>query len=249
MMRMQTWEDAQARRAPLIRSTFRGFLTIFFDSPDTRPVSPQGTRLAAPQGFLIEQDPGWVLNTHFHLQHQFQVIVHGSGTMGRQPIETMSIHYAAAETAYGPITAGDDGLWYFSLRAIHDPGSWHMPESRSKMRPGLKKRHMMAPVELTHGDVQDAVDEILPLQDDGLAAWMLRVAPERRLQVPPDESGVGRFYVVGSGEVKVGATELRRLSLLYVSADEPPLTLEAGPNGAQVLALQFPSGTLEAGQP
>jgi hypothetical protein len=257
---MQSPQQAMARRAPLMTATFRGYKTIFFESPESLPLSPQG--------FLIEQEPGWVLNTHFHLQHQFQVVVHGGGSVGRDPVDTISVHYASPEAGYGPVVAGPDGLWYFTLRAVHDTGSWHLPLHRAKMRMGLKKRHAMAHVRVSStagAGLQQAaaqpiarlgiaspnkparqplIEPLIGPEPDALAAWMLRVPPSQRLVPPADESGVGRFYIVGRGALQIGEAQFGALSLLFVSADETGFAIQAAAQGAEVVAVQFPTGTL-----
>lgn len=227
-----TWEEARVRRQPLRTETFQGYKTIFFESPGSNELSPQG--------FLVEQDPGWTLNTHFHLQHQFQVVAHGDGTLGRNALSRMSVHYASPEAGYGPIVAGPDGLWYFTLRAMHDVGSWHLPKWREKLRRGLRKRHAMGHVEAITTCHELSMREVIPMDDTGLGAWMLQIPPGAHTHAPVDEGGVGRFYVVGNGAVTLNGRALQRLSLAFVSADEAPPVLEAGPDGVQLLLLQFP---------
>jgi hypothetical protein len=45
----------------------------------------------APQAFLVEQDPGTVIEPHFHLENEFQVMVGGSGSLGRHVVEPVSL--------------------------------------------------------------------------------------------------------------------------------------------------------------
>src|ERR1700704_1597605 len=96
----------------------------------------------APQASLVEQDPGTVMEPHFHLENEFQVMVGGSGSLGRHAVEPVAVHYAGAHTGYGPITAGGEGLAYFTLRARMDSGAQFLPGARDKMQ-RVPKRHLL----------------------------------------------------------------------------------------------------------
>src|SRR5262245_26229336 len=90
---------------------------------------------SGPQAYLVEQGPNSLTGIHFHSQHQFQVIVAGSGTLGRRVVEPYMVHYAAGHTGYGPIKAGADGLSYLTLRAIPDfEAPYYLPDMRAQMK-------------------------------------------------------------------------------------------------------------------
>src|SRR5947209_4589797 len=109
MIRTGTFERARAERRHHILPNGTGFWrTGLITSPAQERVSPQA--------FLVEQDPDSVIEPHFHLENEFQVMVAGSGSLGRHPVEPVSVHYAGAHTGYGPIASGSDGLSYFTLR-------------------------------------------------------------------------------------------------------------------------------------
>jgi quercetin dioxygenase-like cupin family protein len=190
----------------------------------------------APQAFLVEQDPGSVILPHFHERDQFQVVVDGSGSLGRHEVRPISVHYASRHTGYGPITAGPDGLWYFSLRALTDPGARFLPEEREKLERGPKLNLLADPV--TQGDAR--LEEVIAPRPDGIAAWMLRLAPGARLE-PPAHAGGPRYYVVVSGEMLVDAALLPRLATVFVSAGETRFKASAGGAGLEALALQYPA--------
>jgi hypothetical protein len=72
----------------------------------------------SPLAFMVAQRANWVLRTHFHDQHQFQMVARGSGTLGKHALAPFADHYTSPESAYGPIIAGPEGLAYFTLRAV-----------------------------------------------------------------------------------------------------------------------------------
>lgn len=51
--------------------------------------------------------------------------------------------------------------------------------------------------------------------------------------------GMGQFYLVCAGSVMAGGKTLPERSVIRIEPGEPTLTLQAGAEGAQVLALQF----------
>lgn len=89
--------------------------------------SGQDPRLS-PTVFLVEQPANTTLKTHFHGENQFQVFVRGSGSIGRETISPMTVHYAGAYTGYGPLLSGPEGLFYFTIRAVFRPA----PRARSR---------------------------------------------------------------------------------------------------------------------
>ncbi|HYF07793.1 MAG TPA: hypothetical protein VD970_09230, partial [Acetobacteraceae bacterium] len=100
-----------------------------------------------PQAFLVEQEPGAIVHPHFHFVDQFQVAVDGGGLLGRHPIAPVTVHFAGACTAYGPITPGEAGLKYFTLRASADgTGAQFLPASRGRMRPTAKRHRLTPPI-------------------------------------------------------------------------------------------------------
>src|SRR4051812_16069711 len=82
---------------------FQGFRPAFI-------ATPRG------QGVLVGKDPHFQLSPHYPLQHQSRGVVEGRGTLGKHAIEPFASHYASAESGYGPIVAGPEGLSYFTLR-------------------------------------------------------------------------------------------------------------------------------------
>ena len=198
-----------------------------------------------PQGFLVEQPPGSVTPPHFHETDQFQVFVGGSGQMGKQSADPVAVHYAGGHTPYGPIAAGDDGVQYFTLRRRWDPGAKYMPKSRDLLRPIPRRHRLSETIALTNGgsdrlDAAAGLQTIMPLEDDGLAAYLLRLGANETSDAPDPAGGGGQYHVVVGGSMVDGDQALPRLSCHFVTADEAAVSVTAGPEGLDLLVLQFP---------
>lgn len=202
-----------------------------------------------PMAFLVEQDPGSTANAHFHQQDQFQLVVNGKGTLGLHEIAPITVHFTAAHTAYGPIRASTtEGVWYFTLRNGFDPGARFMAmrENRTILRqvPGRRHREAVAgPLPLRAIlDEPPGMERLLGPEPDGMAAWRYRLAPRERLVAPDPAWGRGQYWVVINGSMVREDEVLGRLSCAFVYPDEAPLTAAAGPEGLDVVAMQFPRG-------
>src|SRR4051794_7212480 len=62
-----------------------------------------------PMAYLVEQTPNSVTRAHFHRADQFQLFVAGGGQIEGKPVQPVTLHFAAAYSAYGPILAGPEG--------------------------------------------------------------------------------------------------------------------------------------------
>lgn len=225
----------------------KGSNSVDPNAPNTNEyVEPAPGEVRLPQAFLVEQDPRAIVHPHFHFVDQFQVVVDGEGTIGKRAITPIMAHFASGCTAYGPIIPGAQGLKYFTLRAsADDTGAQFLPAARSKMRKDWPKRYVLAdPVlpsspEALRARREPAVDVVLQ-EPDGLAILMLRIPPGGQLAAPDPATGAGQSMVVAAGSILHRGKVLDRLSALFVTADEPPLTARAGPDGAELLVLQYP---------
>jgi hypothetical protein len=189
-----------------------------------------------PHAFLVEQTPNGTVGAHFHFNRQFQVVVRGSGTLGRHPVEVGSVHYAAAETGYGPIVAGDEGLAYLTLRQVTEGGIHYLPESANLMHHGLKRRQTTS--EPPHRG--EGIGCLIPADETHLAAWTVELAPGQVLEPPPHDEPCDRYHVVIRGAASAPGRALAQASVLWTGAGEALPEVTAGPEGAQVLVLQFP---------
>ncbi len=245
MVNLQTWEQARSVRKAFRKETFEGHIT---DMLATHLV-----RQAGEQAFLVEQNANWVTPPHYHLEHQFQVITAGYGTIGRHEVAPMCVHYAAPQTGYGPIVAGQQGVSYLTLRMSGDTSAWylHQPGSRERMQPGLKReqKHGAPKSRLSAQALASltcsAVEILIEPRADGLAAHLVRIAPGQQQTLLAEYPYGGRYYVITQGSIILAEANAQALSVAFASADER-LTLQAGTGGAEVLVLQFPVQALTA---
>ena len=224
----------------MAKQTFVGTVTDLI-IPDASTPAPR------PQAFLVEQSANWTLPTHFHQEHQFQVFVAGGGTIGRNAVERLAVHYASPHTGYGPLVSGDQGISYFTLRAVGDTGAWYLPEQRENLLLRIKKQQAHAvPASYVSAAqlkalAQPVQEPLIAPEASGLAAWLVRLPPGRSATAPLlAEAGGGRFYVVTQGSLLNAGEELPALATVFVSSDEA-VELQAGGDGVEVLVLQFPA--------
>lgn len=221
---------------------FRGTTDFMIESdPTLRP---------APQAYLVHQQPGWTLQTHFHLEEQFQVVLGGSGLLGPHSLAPICIHYASREAGYGPLVAGPRGLDYLTLRCAGDLSVWYLPEQREKMRRNLRKhQETVGPVAVSTPEQLASrsgvsIELLIPPEESGLAGWVLRLGPDAEIEAPVHQNGGGRYYVVISGTL-LHETTLSTPACIFASREEAPLSLCAGCGGLEILLLQFPVRALE----
>jgi hypothetical protein len=195
-----------------------------------------------PMAFLVEQDPGSTASAHYHQQDQFQLVVGGYGTMGLHEIRPVTVHFAGAHTAYGPIKASpDEGVWYFTLRNGFDPGArfMTMPENRIALRTVANRKHresVAGPLPIPTA----ATETLLGPDPDGMTAWRYNLAPGQPVIGPDAGTGRGQYWVVTAGCLTHNAENLPKMSCAFVYPDDPAFQAAAGPDGAELIAMQFP---------
>lgn len=198
------------------------------------------------QAFMVEMGPGSEpLRTHFHVVDQFQIVVHGSGTVGRHRVARGSVHYADRYTPYGPLTAGAAGLSYVTLRAVSDTGAYYMPDRRSDLGAGLAARADGVPDRrnLTFDlAVEPAATAQLRRDADGLRIEVATAAAGESAAFDPT-GGAGAFAVVLDGAIVHGDAELAAGALRWAPPDAAtPFTFTASDAGpVRVAMLQFPA--------
>ncbi|HYF52676.1 MAG TPA: hypothetical protein VEA41_00265 [Salinarimonas sp.] len=205
--------------------------------------SGQGPGLS-PTAFLVEQGPRSVLPTHFHRENEYQVVVQGGGKFGAHPVHAVTVHYAGAYTGYGPIVAGDDGLMYFTIRAVFEQGAVFLPSGREQMVRGPKrqlhsKSFFPKRAEELAALSQTSVRELFEPQADGIAATVIALPPDGQALAPPPSGGAGQFLMVLAGSLLQDTHRLTEWEMIFVSPEEPAHTLRAGPAGAEVLSLKL----------
>ena len=225
--------DARAAREKNRRPAREGWNTLFlgvnrYHRKEGDP-TPDPTAIY-PVAFLVEKDPGAVIHPHFHVTEQFQVVVGGSCTFGVHEVDGVAVHYTGPYSSYGPITAKEKGLAFFTLRNGFDPGAQYMPERRLSMREGRKVwQHREATCEvpgvMSEADLSrltsPATDNVLAQEQDGVGAWRHRLPPGASLTGPDPASGGGQFWLVLSGSLKVtDPAPLSPKSCVFISPDE-----------------------------
>ena len=212
------------------------------------PNAPVGT---APQIFLDEIMPDQSITPHFHQVDQFTILVGGSGSVGRNPLNFVSLYYTDRYVAYGPLKSGPCGMALFTVRPKADPGGvhLHMP-GYEKFRQPWRKRFLFGNVVLSVDPVLQARNESAmehlfeeKHRDDGLDAAVIRLGGNGSLQGPDPATTNGQTYIVLNGTLQQDGQDLPKWSLLYVGPGEAPLTLTAGQTGAEVLLVAFPKET------
>lgn len=204
--------------------------------------------LDGPQGFLVEHYPApdvgdetaIVSHPHYHRVRQFQLVVHGDRpTFGKRNLEPIAFHYTDPSTPYGPISAGKGGVGYFTLRAKADVGQYKMPGEKERML--VSPRRNIAVQVAAEGSGADAeVETLIEPQEDGLASYYLRLAPGAEAVAPSGEGGGGSYHVVVKGSAVSNGAQLPPRSLAWVDPGESAPTFKGGPEGAEVVVLQFP---------
>lgn len=238
MILAKSLAEAQAQRTHRVHPDGREtwvsrFFTASADTPD-RPVA-----------FLVEKKAHAIVPPHFHEVNQFQVIAEGHGRLGKSQVRPFTLHYTNGYTGYGPIRAAEDGIAFFTLRNRFDPGAKYFPAGRSFMKPAPKRHRVsghLVPGDATtrHSQPRQELEVVFEPEADGLAAWFLRALPDSLMQTPHPGQGGGQYVIVAAGSLRHEGVALPRLSCLYVSSEEGPLALQAGPDGLEVLVMQFP---------
>ena len=240
-------EAAAATRRPIVSNGVHAHLTTFIGANRymASEAPPPGPEAVYPMAFLVEQPAGSVVASHFHEANQFQLVVAGSGTLGSHAVQPVAVHYSNAFNAYGPITAGEAGLQYLTLRNGYDRGARYLPAAREELR-GVRRRFRQAMADAAPPGAPPAQAEtetLLAGTPDGLGAWRHRLPPGEALRGPDPAGGDGQFWVVTSGALHAadGAT-LPALSCAFVAPEEPPFAVTAGEGGLEVVVMQYPRG-------
>lgn len=195
----------------------------------------------SPVAYLVEQPAESKIAGHFHQVDQFQVFLAGDGTFGSKTLDGVHVHYAAAYTPYAPITAAREPLRYFTLRPGFDPGAQWMPESKAKLLAEKREfRSEVAELQLhDHEQRRASIENVIAADITGLGAWLYHLGPDGRADTVSPERGGGQFLLVLRGECGVGGLQAAEHSIAHIDTDDDATTLVAGPDGAEVLLVQF----------
>lgn len=209
-----------------------------------------GSAEGGPHAFLVEQSPEVALPPHFHLTDQFQVVLAGSGMLGRShALEPLTVHYSRAKTAYGPIVAGSQGLCYLTLRPRVEYGAHYLSDPQTvvdRLAPKFQTTSR-AVLPATAGELASALaasqTEMIPPDASGMAVWLSRLPAGAPLTLPLQQPPAGRFHVVTGGSAVVQGETLPPWSCIWMSASESSSQVVAGAQGGELLTLQFPESS------
>lgn len=232
---MQTVASSEAEYKKVQREGGVGARRSYIGTP--------GSMAEGPQAFLVERPyPNPRVAPHFHDIDQFQVIVAGDGRMGKKEVKPITFQYADAFTPYGPIVGRDDGISFFTLRAVASGGYFPMPGSKQFM-PGRAGRNIAGAFDIERDPLpagEVAREPLMEPEADGVYAEGLRLGPTAAASGLETNAGC-QFYLVCTGTLIQDGKELPQNSLIHVAPGEAAPDLQAGPEGACVLALRFPS--------
>ncbi len=201
-----------------------------------------------PQAYVDEIAPNSNITPHFHQVDQFSVFLAGHGTLGRNPMPPVTLHYVDHHTAYGPIDSGPYGLSIFTIRVKSDPGGVHLhkPGYKDFLKP-TKKRYLLSEnialsidaVLQNRGEV--SMEKVLggEADSDGMGAFMLRMGAGMKTTGPDPVATGGQYYLVLGGSLAYGGICYPVCSVVYNEPGDRPLEVCAGPNGLEALVLNF----------
>ncbi|MSP01492.1 MAG: hypothetical protein EXR07_10655 [Acetobacteraceae bacterium] len=203
-----------------------------------------------PVAFLVEKDAAAIVKPHFHSADQYQVVVQGGGRLGPHNVDSVSVHYTDAYSAYGPIIASGEGISWFTLRNAWDSGARYMPAQRQVLRDARARfQHRESTcgplTALSEAELAALTDvtgnAVIEETKDGLGTWRYTVNPGGIALGPHPSTGGGQFWLVTSGLARVpGGALLPPNSTVFVGPDDAALAMTAGPSGADLLCMQFP---------
>ena len=192
-----------------------------------------------PQVYLAEiLTPNAFEGAHFHEIDQWQIFVGGGGQFGKAPIDPVMVQYADAWTPYGPMIGGPDGYSFLTVRRHSSAGAMYIPESRQKRKVlgGRQVSKTFKPDEL---DDPGGWNAILGPYDDGLVAYGIALGAGEHVTLP--DADVEQFCVVAGGTLRVDGRDHPSASTIRVGTQEEEPELEAGPDGATLVVVNFGS--------
>jgi hypothetical protein len=199
-----------------------------------------------PQMYMNRVDEGTQLAAHFHRVDQFQVFFGSRDSVfQRKPIAELVVHYTDAYSTYGPFNSGElEPLLYATIRAESSNFGGVMPGARH-LRPYRGNRQLSVDVENwgvanLPAAAEFDIRKLFDAQPDGLGALLIRLGPNATVDLSQEVPTSGRALCVVSGEIRFGEQTFGARSLGWNPADGGPINLVAGPQGAAVLAMDFP---------
>lgn len=212
------------------------------------------SRAPGPQATMSEMQAHEAIRPHFHGVTMFQLFVAGAGTIGNrgQALIPLTIQFKDHHTAYGPVTAGPQGLSFVALRMYSGDSKpvyiHNRDEARTKIRPSKRRNLTSDPVGFSTEPVLRAREEVawetFLEDDDGMRAQVVRLGAGMTVQGPDPKAGGGYYLFVGNGNMLHDGEELPLWSMVVVENSESEFEICAGDRGLEALVLQYPDDDL-----
>lgn len=209
------------------------------------------SRAPGPQATMSELQAHEAIKPHFHGVTMFQLFIAGSGTIGNrgQTLKPLTIQFKDHHTAYGPVTAGPQGLSFVALRMYtgdSKPTYIHnKDEAKEKIRPSKRRNITSDQISFSIEPVlrarKEAVWETALEDGDGMCARVVRLGAGMTVQGPDPRIAGGCYVFVGNGSMLHDGDELPLWSMVVVENSEDEFEIRAGENGLEALVLQFPN--------
>lgn len=246
MIHTRSGSDALAKRDVVISpgTGQQHWGTVFFGP---RSSNAQGS---GPQATMSDLNAHEAIVPHFHGVTMFQLFIAGSGTIGSrgQVLEPLTVQFKDHHTAYGPVTAGPQGLSFVALRMYtgnSEPTYLKDPGAREKLQHSRRRNLTAGPVRFSVEPVMQARKEtvwetLFEETDDGMSAQIVRLGAGQTANGPDPKRAGGYYVFVGNGSIVHGGEELPLWSMVVVEPTEEKFELRAGPKGLEALVLQYP---------
>ena len=223
------------RQIPVLQEKY--YKSEWLETPDNFLLSPTVS--------LIEQPAHSTLVPHFHKNNQFQLFVEGEGSLGKDPISPLMVHYAGAYTGYGPLVSGAQGIKYFTMRPVCESGLFDIENHRHELIRGPKKHASSRVFSALNEDGlyeqdQILIETLIPPENDGLACHCLTLPKGAQTKVTQSMVGYGLFLTVTGGSVKVGDALLQKWETAFYSLKEGAPFVHAVDSAAQVVCMHIP---------
>jgi rubredoxin len=236
---VRSYADAASTRKPNERRPLGVRYNVTFMSPPAPDVAQD------PHAFLVESTKEDHFATHFHRVDEFQVVVGGGGKMGRHTLVPGLVHFARADTPYGPISVADEGLQFLTLRACKDASGAHFFPKGKEALQNIADRDPWQVSEPAAFDktASVALRPFGKIKDDrGLAAYSISLAPGAKASAPDPSATAGQYLLITQGSLKYEGNEHAALTIIFVKSTEKPFQLEAGAQGLKAVVMNFPQG-------
>lgn len=198
-----------------------------------------------PEAFFVDYGPERTTSAHFHSIDQFQIFFGGKGSLyQRHPIPAVELHYADAFHTYGPFSAGEGRMQFFTLRPCQGQYKGNMPAERHKLRyQGKRGIHLALDPYLaaTPGSGKVDTTAVIAREHDGLAATLFMAGDGAEITLPSAEASSGSYICVLAGEITVGDRTVGPRSLGWMPPGSKATTVRAAGSGTtSVLCMTYP---------